>query len=159
MARKSTPNTTSTKGAPKGKGENGPGKSRPIKTSAEQDEIRRAAKRRPRKAMGLHRETMTGGIQQDRINRYAELLLEELDTKMTSGARMAHIIIRGQFVIFMETFVNVSDEQLRQRKVYRTEYALERALHGIVDEPIKRYFATTVRAADRNARHSLRSVA
>ncbi len=53
MARKSTPNTTSTKGAPKGKGDNGPGKSRPIKTSAEQDEIRRAAKRRPSRTTGL----------------------------------------------------------------------------------------------------------
>ena len=81
MARKSTPNTTS-KGAPKGKGDNGPGKTRPIKTSDEQNEIRRAAKRRPTKTSGLSQyssgKDLFSGIYADRRQRaeYTKALRE-----------------------------------------------------------------------------------
>lgn len=129
-------------------------------TSAEQDKVRRAAKAsRRRKGMGLHQETMMGGMAADRLKAYAVLLMDELDTRMVSSGRTAHITLRAQLQVLMEAFMNVSNEQLRQRQMRRIDFALNQAVRELADGPLKNYFISTARNANRKVVDQLKSAA
>lgn len=137
------------------KEKNGAGNSKPILTSEEQNEIRRAKKKRQSMGTGSGsaRHEQTGylaGIEQDKLKADALYLFDALYPVMNSSSPSIDAIVKSAFSTFITEYTDVSIQELRRLKLYRNQFALERALSMIGDARVEEFVRARIEYACRS---------
>lgn len=137
------------------KEKNGAGNSKPILTSEEQNEIRRAKKKRQSMGTGggTARQEQTGylaGIEQDKLKADAHYLFDALYPVMNSASPSIDAILKSAFSTFITSYTDVSMQELRRLKQYRNQFALEQALAMINDLRVEKFVRSRIEHACRS---------
>ena len=130
------------------------GSSEVIKSSTEQDNVRRNAKRGKRKSKNRHGETYFEGLQADRLKREASALIDRLNPVMCSSSPTAHVVIRDAFVVLAKTFADTPEHKLQQARVRRLDYSLDVALRDVREPRVAAHIRHSAIQAHRAIRRS-----